>query len=173
MFFKIKLVLLVLLFCVRPACASDSVWANSQSEYTSTDDCKEMSSEPYSLNDCPAKAPYKLYVGAADVVDISLEYEDKTVTSGYGMPRHIGSVVEWRFHEKSGQKKYHALIYRLFSVGEKSKTPYDRYVQKLIVFRLDKSNSCMLGVIKQGKNMNIKAREVADNKLAECIGSDR
>ena len=41
--------------------------------------------------------------------------------------------------------------------------------QELIVTRLNKEKSCIIGIIPQGKNMNEQARELADHKNAACM----
>lgn len=148
-------------------------WTNSHSEYTLINTCKKTTTDnDLPIRACPEKTPYRLMIGGVDSIDVLLKYQDLEFTHGYGLPRHIGKTLEWRYHTINGQKRYHALIYRLFTVGEKSKDSFDRYVQQLIVFRLDKANSCVLGSITQSKNMNTAARHLADNKEAKCLTKD-
>lgn len=152
-------------------------YAQSGSVYTSLQpkDCETMDS-PFYQAKCPAKAGYDLQVYAGDLRSgIELIYNNKKIdyVPDNNLPYELGKVAEWRYKKINNKRKYYALIYRL-SVAQLNPKgdgflAQSKDKQRLIVIRLDKEKSCLLGIIKQSKNMNQKARNLADNESATCI----
>lgn len=42
-------------------------------------------------------------------------------------------------------------------------------IERLVVVRLNKEKSCILGILPTSNDMNEKARALADNPQAECL----
>lgn len=166
--------------------ASVSFAGNFESTYTdvSLDKCVTISSSEmdkefaidYIISECPGLGGYQVGVVGGDLrYNLSLSYRGNEVQMPRLMQFHdVGSdKIEWRYeriNEANGQRgiEYRALIYRLNeSTVDKSGKQTDS--SKLFVVRLNQSQSCTLGVIEQGKDMNKKARALADNLNAACL----
>ncbi len=159
---------------------STTSWGKTGSEYIKDagifgDGCIEISSKSDEAEDyskvCKGKGnyTYEMYLHASVWQYIRLFYNNKMVAVATPVDDRewekavLGDILEWRFHYKNGKKVYHALI------SSKILSDYKKETKYLIVFRLDKENSCYIGKIPQSKNMNIKARQLADDKNAKCI----
>ncbi len=169
---------------------------NFQSEYTSlkAENCRTIEfiadhAGSYHAS-CPAKAPYQLEVEGIDLrygLNVIYDGSDNKKTDD-SKPKHtvrywypqffqVGDTVEWRYSQnKQGQKNYHALIYRVYSANQSADYSDNgdengmekRDKQELFVVRLDKDKSCILGKIPASKDMNVKARQLADDMTANC-----
>lgn len=169
---------LLLIGCVT-LLATTAATAKISSEYTSLkeQDCQFFSTEEDSYQtNCPSKANYLLHTFSRDLRSgVDLIYNQHNVSFQPIPSFHVGETAEWRYDKIGNQKKYHALIYRLYTIqidpldGDDFYLPRDQDKQQLIVIRLNKENSCLLGVIEPSKNMNTAARKLADNKSAKCI----
>lgn len=151
------------------------VWQNITSEYTSVAEknCTTLESIPehagYYHASCPSKKPYKIEVEGGDLrYGLQVVFAGKTLR--YWVPEFfdIGNTVEWRSHQENGQKIYHGLIYRMYRANYSDTGESLADKQELVVVRLDKHNTCTLGIIPASKHMNVKARELADNTSAVC-----
>ncbi|MBS9781798.1 MAG: hypothetical protein KGV56_04820 [Gammaproteobacteria bacterium] len=168
-----------------------NTWKKASSEYTNMGDsnCVELIEEGnddnggYSLSKCKGKGGYDYYYadGGEHGSGFYAQYRKKEIRDGYWATFHNPQgTIEWRFHYENGKKIYHALIYRLNLYGSRFTGPgFDDVEHKkeisrdvLVVHRLDKEKSCWLGGIVQSKNMNIKARQLADDKNAKCINEE-
>ena len=146
--------------------------------YTSLkeEDCQtSLYDEDFYQADCPSKDNYSLQVFGRDLrYGASLIYGSHEVNYEPIPPFHVGHTAEWRYEKIGDSKKYHALIYRIYTAqndpleGDAFFLPRDQDKQQLIVIRLNKEQSCLLGVIEQDRNMNQEARKLADNKSARC-----
>lgn len=154
---------------------SPVVWQNITSEYTSVAEknCTTLESVPehegYYHASCPSKKPYKIEVEGGDLrYGLQVVFAGKTLR--YWVPEFfdIGNTVEWRSHRKNGQKIYHGLIYRMYRANYSDTGESLADKQELVVVRLDKQNTCILGTIPASKHMNVKARKLADNASAVC-----
>ena len=153
--------------------------ANNSSEYTSLreEDCQilNMVDNLHQAN-CPSKANYLLRTFSRDLRSgVDLIYGNHEVSYAPIPHFNIGQTAEWRYEKIGYSKKYHSLIYRIYTAqidpldGDAFYLPREQDKQQLVVIRLNKEKSCLLGVIEPSKNMNREARKLADNKLAECI----
>ena len=159
--------------------ATTPATANIGSEYTSLkeEDCQtlNMVENLYQAN-CPSKANYLLHTFSRALRSgVDLIYHNRKVSYQPILPFHVGATVEWRYGKVGNAKKYHALIYRVYTAqmdaldSDSFYLPREQHKQQLIVIRLNKEKSCLLGVIEPSKNMNTEARKLADNKSARCI----
>ena len=159
--------------------ATTAALANISSNYTSLkeEDCQALSmvENLYQAN-CPSKQNYLLHTFSRDLRSgVDLIYNNHKVSYQPIPPFHVGETVEWRYEKVGNAKKYHALIYRIYTAqidpldGDSFYLPREQDKQQLIVIRLNKEKSCLLGVIEPSKNMNTEARKLADNKSARCI----
>ncbi len=139
--------------------------AQVKSAYTSIDNndkqCKLVDSAggSYEIRNCPSFAGYRVErVDGKNGSGLNIGYGTKLVAYFDNEPAGLinGNTAEWRYQQSGNGQNYHALIFRT------SKTP------RLVVIRLDKENSCILGVIPQSNDMNDKARKLADNLSARC-----
>lgn len=151
--------------------------AQPSSEYTSLKpkDCQTMAS-PFYHASCPAKGGYQLEVYAGDLRSgVDVIYADKKIsyTPDNNVPHELGKVAEWRYQKKHNKRHYHALIYRLsiaqLDTARDTFLPRHKDKQALIVIRLSKEKSCVIGVVKQDKKMNQTARDLADSTSSTCI----
>lgn len=167
---KLKAVLAMVPF----ALCSVAAMANPQSQYTSMKSCKESKPEYWLIEkNCPSVGGYKprFIYDDSPIAELSLSFgrynvsyydnDDNTAESDFG------ETMEWRYTQSGGQRNYHAFIIRTYRwrIGSSSSRPNE---QQLLVIRLNKGNSCVLGVIPQSANMNERARQLADNKNARC-----
>ncbi|PIE46077.1 MAG: hypothetical protein CSA45_00705 [Gammaproteobacteria bacterium] len=149
------------------------------SAYTPLTDaaCQTLETErtgDYYRAECPAKGGYTVEVVGSDLrYGVALIYGKRTVLYQVAEPFNIGKKAEWRFRQHHGKKDYYALIYRAYIARFDAQTgdflPRNKDRQVLVVIRLNKEKSCLIGVIKQGADMNKKARQLADNPSAACI----
>ncbi len=179
---------LIIALSVNIAIAGEHTWKKASSEYTNIrdGDCIELIEEGnddnggYSLNKCKGKADYEYYYGDGGEHGggFYVQYKNKSIRDNYWATFHQPQpTIEWRFHYENGKKVYHALIYRLNLFGniitgpgfDKTETKTDNSRNVLVVFRLNKETSCWLGGMVQSKNMNIRARQLADNQSAKCL----
>ncbi len=169
---------LLLIGCVT-LLATTVATAKMSSDYTSLkeEDCRTLNTDEdiYQAN-CSSKHNYLLQAVGRDLrLGVNLIYNHHKVSYQPLPSFHVGETAEWRYDKIGNQKKYHALIYRLYTIqidpldGDDFYLPRDQDKQQLIVIRLNKENSCLLGVIEPSKNMNTAARKLADNKSAKCI----
>ena len=153
--------------------------ANNSSEYTSLreEDCPTINIDEniYQAN-CPSKDNYLLHAVGRDLrFGVDLTYNKRNISYQPMPPFHFGETAEWRYEKTDNSKKYHSLIYRIYTAqidpldGDAFYLSRKQDKQQLVVIRLNKEKSCLLGVIERSKNMNTVARKLADNKLAECI----
>ena len=172
-----KLVLLIV-GCVT-LLATTAATAKISADYTSLkeEDCQtlNMVENLYQAN-CPSKANYLLHTFSRDLRSgVDLIYNNNKVSYQPIPPFHVGETVEWRYEKVGNAQKYHALIYRIYTAqidpldGDSFYLPREQDKQQLVVIRLNKEKSCLLGVIEPSKNMNTEARKLADNKSARCI----
>lgn len=171
---------LLLIGCVTLlATATATATTKMSSDYTSLkeEDCRTLNTDQDIYQaDCPSKHNYLLQAVGRDLrFGVNLIYNHHKVSYQPLPSFHVGETVEWRYEQVGNSKKYHALIYRIYTIqidpldGDAFYLPRDQDKQQLVVIRLDKEKSCLLGVIEPSKNMNTVARKLADNKLAECI----
>lgn len=169
---------LLLIGCVT-LLATTVATAKMSSDYTSLkeEDCRTLNTDQdiYQAN-CSSKHNYLLQAVGRDLrLGVNLIYNHHKVSYQPLPSFHVGETVEWRYEQVGNSKKYHALIYRIYTIqidpldGDAFYLPRDQDKQQLVVIRLDKEKSCLLGVIEPSKNMNTVARKLADNKSARCI----
>ena len=159
--------------------ATNAALAKISADYTSLkeEDCQtlNMVENLYQAN-CPSKQNYLLHTFSRDLRSgVDLIYHNRKVSYQPILPFHVGATVEWRYEKVGNAKKYHALIYRVYTAQMDPLDSDSFYLQReqdkqqLIVIRLNKEKLCLLGVIEPSKNMNTEARKLADNKSARCI----
>ncbi len=139
---------LIITLSVNFAVANNYSWKNSSSEYTK---CTNT-------NNCRGKGGYGIDIFQNGNTYLQLFYRNTQIHENSWNSFNLPPAFEWRFHYENGKKVYHALIYR-------SKT---KKYNDLNVIRLSKEQSCYIGKISRSNNMNIKARQLADNKLLQC-----
>lgn len=166
---------------------SSTSFAGYQSVYTNIDykscvtvDSSELHSEPeidFYTGECPALGGYRVTISGGDIrYSLKLNYngvEIPTVRPG-GFHDLPSSKIEWRY-ERVGSwgnygVNYKALIYRLnATVDYDDSTGNPISEDMLVVVRLKREKSCVVGIVKQQADMNKKARKIADNMNASCI----
>ncbi len=142
---------LAITLSVNIAIAGGNTWGKASSQYTK---CTDASS-------CRGKGGYAVEISQNDGTYLQLFYNGTQIHDKSWNSYHLPPAFEWRFHYENGKKVYHALIYR-----SKTKKRND-----LNVIRLDREQSCYIGTIARSNNMNVKARQLADNTNAPCIGN--
>ncbi|NRD69534.1 hypothetical protein HQR03_03155 [Psychrobacter okhotskensis] len=161
------------------ATATATATTKMSSDYTSLkeEDCRTLNTDQDIYQaDCPSKHNYLLQAVGRDLrLGVNLIYNHHKVSYQPLPSFRVGETVEWRYEKVGNLKKYHALIYRIYTAqidpldGDAFYLSREQDKQQLVVIRLNKEKSCLLGVIEPSKNMNREARKLADNKLAECI----
>ena len=159
--------------------ATTAATAKSNSDYTSLkeEDCRTLNTdEDMYQADCPSKQNYLLHTYSRDLRSgVDLIYHKHEVSYLPIPSFHVGKTAEWRYEKIGNSKNYYALIYRIYTIqidpldGDNFYLPRDQDKQQLVVIRLNKKQSCLLGVIETSKNMNTEARKLADNRSAKCI----
>lgn len=164
---------------------SANAYAVPGSTYTSivTSDCvvvasSELETEPeidYLTAECPALGGYRLMVSGGDIrYSLDLSYEGVEIPmvklpSFHDLP---SAKIEWRYNRERigvvGNVTYTALIYRL-NRQVYTDNSVDENKDMLVVVRLNKEKSCVIGVVDQQKDMNKKAVRIADDSNAKCI----
>ena len=150
------------------------------SVYSSTkpEDCKEQQNElaeehGASLYSCPSFGEYQIDVIRWERDMLNFVYQDKTLFGYHGtaLGSTLAEKIEWRYHQNGQHKQYHALLFRIYipKIDQNGMISNLPPTQELIVARLNKEKSCIIGIIPQGKNMNEQARELADHKNAACM----
>ncbi|WP_201577728.1 hypothetical protein [Psychrobacter okhotskensis] len=171
---------LLLIGCVTLlATATATATTKMSSDYTSLkeEDCRTLNTDQDIYQaDCPSKHNYLLQAVGRDLrLGVNLIYNHHKVSYQPLPSFRVGETVEWRYEKVGNLKKYHAFIYRIYTAqidpldGDAFYLSREQDKQQLVVIRLNKEKSCLLGVIEPSKNMNREARKLADNKLAECI----
>ncbi|MEM7646350.1 MAG: hypothetical protein AAF203_05530 [Pseudomonadota bacterium] len=176
---KISMVLTFLMFAIQGLAHPEL-----ESKYTSVKpaDCfaansSELELEPeidFYEGTCPAFGGYVVEISGGDIrYSLSLHYGKKKID----LPRpgafhDMGSdVIEWRFnrHNSNGHGPFHpnALIYRLNVADDLTEGP--KNIDRLIVVRLNKEKSCVIGDLSKVKDMNKKARAIADDFSSPCL----
>lgn len=164
------------------ALASTVQAATYSSEYTSVneDDCQTLESSALSDTDegdfytglCPSLGGYTVKISGGDLrYAVLLSYQDTVIQLIHPPGFHDmgSSKIEWRTRTQNGVKEYTALIYRLQFQDYNQKTGENFENEQLVVVRLNKADSCTVGVVNKQTNMNEKARKIADNLNAPCI----
>jgi hypothetical protein len=158
--------LLLLIFCGFTL----QVNAKLLSTYTSLDekscviyDSASLHRNPeidYLTQECVGFGGYQVMISGGDLrYPLSLVYHEKEIELTRFESFHdvASSKVEWLYKRTDdGKIIYKALIHRI-SYYENEKN-----VQVLIVSKLDKENTCSVGVIKQSAHMNEEARVMAE-----------
>jgi hypothetical protein len=91
------------------------------------------------------------------VVDLrEATMEIGTATGSF--PHKANDVVEWRGVDEKGGFKPHAIIYRLVGLDENGK----RKRTRLVVIKLDKERSAVIGFAEGGPNEEKEAQAIAD-----------
>lgn len=127
----------------------------------------------YLTAECPSFGGYRLMVSGGDIrYSLDLSYEGVEIpmvklSSFHDLP---SAKVEWRYVRSNVEwtpvVTYTALIYRL---NRQVDPQTDENKDMLIVVRLNKDKSCVVGVVDQQTDMNVKARRIADDIDAKCI----
>ena len=158
--------------------------AATRSAYTSiaTSDCvtsysSEWEQEPTidSLaTECPGLGGYRPLISGGDLrYDLDLRFEDKLIE-----PLRLPSFhepgsdkIEWRFSLAANEEiQFHALIYRLSYQDYDADSDRPRDTSMLVVVRLNGAQSCLLGTVPASRDMNGKARRMADDLTLACRG---
>lgn len=159
----------------------------AQSVYTSlkAQDCITVESDSFSTEEewmidfykgvCPSYGGYILGVSGGDLrYSVFLSYHGVEIALPSFYQFHdAGEVAEWRYTLKrtgefSNELHLSALIYRIYYDDYDSESDSDEGASALIVVRLNKEKSCVLGQIPKQKDMNVLARKLADDPNAKC-----
>lgn len=170
-----KFVLLSALFVLL----TNSALAAKDSLYTSLneEDCTTISLDNSIIDSyegvCTGVDGYNIGVSGSDLrYSVTLDYKGSEIELPRLLSFHYpGAVAEWRYNASAKAKgglSYNALIYRLnYLTYDDNGDPID--LSQLVVVRLNEEKSCVIGIVKNSKDMNIKARAIADDKSAKCI----
>lgn len=126
---------------------------------------------------CPGFGGYSLMVSGGDLrYSLLLSFNGKNIPLPFLAQFHeTGAVAEWRYTltktvvDFSNDLELKALIYRL-NYSDMDRNGKNINKSMLVVVRLNKEKSCVIGKIPQQKDMNVVARKLADNPSAKCIG---
>ena len=169
----ISKVLLMSAFMVSGGLASAQ--SQAYSDYTTIDfddkQCRTIEKDDISNSTtkrCPSFANYKIERSDGDWTYLTLSYGSHKI---FSMSHELGKKAEWRYRMVGNKKQYHGLIFRTLTMQLDdgmflSDAPM---IEKLVVMRLDKEKSCILGVLPVDKNTNEKARQLADDTKAICM----
>ena len=154
---------------------SGSAFAANQSTYTSIAkaDCQTIQDSEnekdapidYYTGHCPGKNGYTVVISGGDLrYSLSLKFGRKEINlTQIGSFHDLGAdKVEWR-GPRGGQ--YTSIIYRLnIAQGDEGKDKSYLYVA-----RLAGANTCIIGIVPPGANMNQQARDLADDEYLPCL----
>lgn len=135
---------------------------------------------PYAVYECPGFGRYEvIYLGVEHDFRLTLRYSSDrddlielwrppSLLAQLGSPK-----IEWRYEyvSKTPQYpdakavKYRALIYTANHVPDDAKEA----VKTRVVVRLQGEASCVIGLIREGKQMNAQARKIADDSSRPCL----
>ena len=153
----IPCVLLVTTFMM--GCGLASAQPQAYSDYTTLEKCHIINDEHATTSQCPSFANYQIVRTDYDFSQLAVTYGEHQI-SATGCD--FGKKAEWRYHMVGNKKQYHGLIFRkLDACGTNN-------ASELVVVRLDKQNSCILDVLPADKDVNTKARQLADDLNAKC-----
>lgn len=124
-------------------------------------------------SNCQGLGGYKINISGMDLRSmLTLKYGKTLVAYNTLPPSGFGEKVEWRYHLVNGKKQYHGLIHRFYTQKYDEKKaewlPQDQDEQSLVVMKLAKEKSCIVGIIPASKTMNEQARKLSDNLNAPC-----
>lgn len=152
------------------------------SVYTSLfDGCAVINSsdfdEPFEIDyvtkECAGLAGYRPTIQGGDLrYSLSLTYNDTVVFDGNltAAFNDTGEKAEWRYEVTDRTEiVYTALIYRINYQTYVNESPAD--TTALVVVRLNGANTCVVGLVSAANDMNQTARDIADDKSAQCIAS--
>ena len=128
--------------------------------------------EDYYSAECPGVGGYRVFISGGDLrYNLSLGYQGQLI-EGYRLLQfhNMGAAkIEWRYARRkdTAQVAYKALIYRLSYPQMDSEKA--RELSMLVVMRLQGKKSCVIGIIEQQKDMNQKARALAQNTSIGCM----
>lgn len=166
---------------------TNSAFAVTDSVYTSlkVEDCIAINASyllpedeqeiDYYEGVCPSFGGYQIGVSGGDIrYSVTLSYNGTEIE----LPRlyqfhDAGEVAEWRYVRGAvapsiNQVVYTSLIYRLnYSDYQSNGDIVEK--SKLVVVRLNKENSCVIGIIDNQSRMNERARVIADDGSAPCM----
>ncbi|MCO5113348.1 MAG: hypothetical protein M9899_04140 [Bdellovibrionaceae bacterium] len=166
-----------------------AAWAQTgpQSVYTSLNiqDCLTVESVmllpeeereiDYYTGVCPSYGGYTVGVSGGDLrYSLFLSYNGTEISlPSYYQFHETGNLAEWRYALKStgfhsNELQLKALIYRIY-YSDYDTNGNEVNKSNLIVVRLNKEKSCVIGIVPQQKDMNLAARKIADNPKARCV----
>lgn len=123
--------------------------------------------------ECPSLGGYQVYVAGGDLrYSAQLKFSGKDLPNVELMAFHsVADKMEWRYRRigsaEDRKVEYTAAIYRLnYQDMDPDSNPIE--TSMMVVLRLKGAESCLLGTIPASKDMNEKARALADNMSAPC-----
>ena len=157
--------------------ATSLAMTKAKSDYTSIDyrdkKCRLIEKTEHAVvRSCPAFAGYQIERTDWDWAQLSVLYGKNNYAVSY-LGHDLGSKAEWRYRQINNKKVYHGLIFRVLNLPMDTDTGIFMNnvpkIERLVVVRLNKEKSCILGVLPTSNDMNEKARALADNPQAECV----
>jgi hypothetical protein len=157
--------------------------AKMTSTYTSIEqkDCKVISSSELETEpeidhldmECPGAGGYQVAVSGGDIryplflISNNLRIQ---LTNYYSFHQVASNKIEWRgIKSTNGKVNYKTLIYRM-GVADQNGVDHS----ELLVVKLAGLNSCIVGKVLESKNMNEKARKIADvADQLKCINKEQ
>jgi hypothetical protein len=116
--------------------------------------------------ECPGLGGYQVMIAGGDLrYPMHLVYNGKKIelTALEGFHDMGSSKIEWLFTRSSeGVVEYKALIHRITYDNYSEDSSKMKRLDVLTVTRLDKENTCPVAIVKQSKDMNQKARALAE-----------
>ena len=151
--------------------------SQAYSDYTTIDfddkQCRTIEDDNPIVKQYPSFANYQVnHVAGDNGAQLSVSYGEHGIYVPI-MPlgSSLGKKAEWRYRMVGNKRQYHGLIFRTFKMRDEDyiNSNFDvPRIEELVVVRLNKEKTCILDILPVGKDVNKKARQLADDMNAIC-----
>lgn len=151
--------------------------SQAYSDYTTIDfddkQCRTIEDDNPIIKRCPSFVGYEVIIGIGDAgSQLFIGYGEHGIYAP-SMPlgSSLGKKAEWRYRMVGNKRQYHGLIFRTFKMRDEDyiNSNFDApRIEELVVVRLNKEKTCILDILPVGKDVNKKARQLADDMNAIC-----